>query len=157
MRNVTTEVSLRIEEFLRGTRLEVRVDDPGQPDGVDMIELAVPPDTAPGARFRLARPRGGFVIVRVKARPDFRFKVRGSDLRCDLRISLARARNGGEETVRGATGAVLRLQVPPNAGRGQILRIPNEGLPRARGGRGDMLVRLLYTPDVRIRRVAGRI
>ena len=157
-RNLAQDAHLRPDEFLRGTRLEVRVNDPANPDGPETYELVIPPDSAPGARFRIPREgafRGGFVAVRLKARPDPRFKVRGSDLRCDLRIPAERAAKGGSEMVRGLTGS-LRVTVPPGVGRGEVLRIPGEGLPRPRGGRGDLLVRVDYRPEVRVTRVSGR-
>jgi DnaJ-class molecular chaperone len=156
LRNVTKEVHLRVEEFLRGTRLEIRVNDPASPGGAENYELIVPPGTAPGARFRLPRDGGGQLNVRVKPRPDFRFKARGSDLRCDLKISLQRAGRGGTESVRGAAGNPLRVQIPPKIARGEIIRIPNEGLPNTRGGRGDLLVRILYAPAVQVRRMTSR-
>ena len=157
--NVAKEIHLRIEEFFRGTTLEVRVNDPGNPNGVETYELIVPPETAPGTRFRLPRGgifEGGHVLVRVKARPDFRFKVRGSDLRCDLKITSQRALQGGLESVRGATGNFLRVPIPSRVSRGEIIRLDGEGLPRPRGGRGDLLVRLTYRPDVQIRRATQR-
>ncbi len=153
---IAREVHLRIEEFLRGTRLEVRVNDPADSVGPEIYELVVPPDTAPGTRFSLSRSGGGTVTIRVRARPDFRFKVRGSDLRCDLKINVQRARQGGTESLRGATGANLRVQIPPNVARGEIIRLPGEGLPRPRGGRGELQVRILYTPVVQIRRAKRR-
>ena len=154
-RNITQDVHLRLEEFFRGAALEVRVNDPGNPDGPELYPLQVPPGTTPGARFRIPREggfSGGHVLVRVRARPDFRFKIRGSDLRCDLRISTRRAGQGGSESVRGVTGNYLRVQIPPGVARGEVLRVEGEGLPKARGGRGDLLVRIVYTPEVRIRR-----
>ena len=99
---------------------------------------------------------GGFVQVRVKALPGFRFKARGSDLRCDLRINSRRATQGGTEMIQGITGAMLRVQIPPGVGRGAVLRLPNEGLPKPRGGRGDLLVRITYRLDIRILRTPGR-
>jgi len=155
-RNIGKDVHLRIEEFLRGTTLEVRVTeaDPGEP--AEIHELTIPPDTAPGTRFRLPRPGGGMVTVRVKARSDFRFKVRGADLRCDLKIHFQRARQGGMESIRGATGNFLRVQIPRNVARGEIIRIVNEGLPKSRGGRGDLLVRISYRPEIRITRASAR-
>lgn len=155
-RDVSQDVHLRIEELLRGTSLEIRVNDPGNREGQEVYALDIPPDTAPGTRFRIRREgafSGGRVQVRVRARPDFRFKIRGSDLRCDLRISARRATQGGPESVRGATGDYLRVQVPPGVARGDVLRVPGEGLPKARGGRGDLLVRIVYAPQVRITRV----
>jgi DnaJ-class molecular chaperone len=156
--NITKEVHLGIPEFLRGTKLEVRVNDPANPNGAEIYELAVPPETAPGTRFKIPRAEPfdrSFVLVRLKARPDFRFKTRGSDLRCDLKISAQRATQGGVESVRGATGNFLRVQIPRSVARNEIIRIPGEGLPKPRGGRGDLLVRVTYRPEVRITR-AGR-
>lgn len=158
-RNISHDARLRIEDFIRGTSLEVRVNDPANPNGPEIYQLAVPPETAPGTRFRLPRAEpfaGGFVQVRVRALPGFRFKARGSDLRCDLRINSRRATQGGTETIAGATGAPLRVNIPPGVSRGEILRIPAEGLPKPRGGRGDLLVRITYRPEVRISRASGR-
>lgn len=158
-RNISQEVQLRIEEFLRGTTLEVRVDDPANPHGPEAYQLVIPPETAPGARFRLPRDEpfaGGFILVRVRARPGFRFKARGSDLRCDLRIKSERAAQGGTEVIQGVNGTPLRVQVPRGIGRGEIIRVPGQGLPKPRGGRGDLLLRIIYRVEVRITRSTGR-
>ena len=154
-RNISQDVHLRIEELLRGTKLEVRVNDPANPNGVETYELIVPPETAPGAKFCLPRAglfEGGFVLVRVRVRPDFRFKVRGSDLRCDLRIHFQRAQQGGTEMVTSASGARIRVQIPRGVERGEIIRVSGEGLPKPRGGRGDLLVRVVYQPQVQFKR-----
>ena len=156
-KNLAQDIHLRLDDFLRGTRLDVRVQDPANPDGAETYSLEIPPKTAPGARFRLAREgyfRGGVVTVRVKARPDPRFKVRGSDLRCDLRISADRAAKGGSENVRGLSG-FLRVSIPPGIGRGEEIKIPGEGLPKAHGGRGALKVRIDYRPEIRITRSPG--
>ncbi|MEI7535068.1 MAG: DnaJ C-terminal domain-containing protein, partial [Verrucomicrobiae bacterium] len=82
----------------------------------------------------------------------FRFKTRGSDLRCDLKIKADRAAQGGMEMVRGLTGSMVRVPIPRGVGRNEIIRIANEGLPKSRGGRGDLLVRITYRVEVRISR-----
>jgi DnaJ-class molecular chaperone len=156
--NITKEIHLCLEEFLRGTTLEIRVNDPAN-TGVEIYELIVPPQTPPGARFKIPRHEPferGSVLVRVKARADFRFKIRGSDLRCDLKINSQRALQGGVETVRGVMGKFLRVQIPKRVSRGGIIRIAGEGLPKPRGGRGDLLARILYTPPTQIRRNGHR-
>lgn len=158
-RNISQDVHLRIDELLRGASLEVRVNDPVIPKGDETYQLVIPPETAPGTRFRLPRTEpfeGGFVQIRVRALPGFRFKVRGSDLRYDLRIDARRASQGGTEVITGPTGAPVRVQIPPSLARGEILRVPGEGLPKPRGGRGDLLIRVTYRPDVRITRTSAR-
>ncbi len=158
-RNLSQDVNLRLEDFLRGTTRDVRVNDPANPHGPEIYELVVPPDTAPGTRFRLSRTgpfAGGFVQLRAKALPDFRFKVRGSDLRCDLKIKPERAVKGGMEMIRGLTGAMLRVAIPRGVSRGEILCVAGEGLPKSRGGRGDLLVRINYRVEVQIKHPPGR-
>lgn len=150
------DVFLRIAEFFRGTKLHVRVSDPGNSAGPETYSLEVPADTAPGMRFKLLRENGGIVAVRVRVRPDHRFKVRGSDLRCDLRITAQRAAQGGTEFVIGPTGNRLRVNIPRAIARGEIIRVPGEGLPKPRGGRGDLLVRVVYRPEVRVTRASFR-
>ena len=157
-KNIAQDVQLRISDFLRGTTLEVRVKDPGNPHGAETYTLVIPPDTAPGERFRVPRDEpftGGYVNVRVKVQPNARFKARGSDLRCDLRISAQRATQGGTEMIQGPTGSQLRVEIPGGIARGETLRIPREGLPKPRGGRGDLFIRITYRPEVRITRAAG--
>lgn len=150
--HLAQETYLRLEDFFRGTALEVRVNDPASSDGPEIYPLLIPPATAPGTRFRVPRNAGGFVMVKVTARPDFRFKVRGADLRCDLRIRPERAKLGGLESVRGVLGNSIRVAIPSRTARGEVIRIAGEGLPKPRGGRGDLLVRVTYTPQVRITR-----
>ncbi len=153
-RNISQDVRLPLDAFFRGASLDVRVNDPANPEGMETYTLAVPAETAPGSRFRVARTgafAGGAVLVRLKAFPNSRFKTRGSDLRCDLRISAQRATQGGHEMIPGPAGKMVRVVIPARVSRGQILRLPGEGMPKARGGRGDLLVRVTYRPVVEIR------
>jgi curved DNA-binding protein CbpA len=101
------DVFLSPEELIRGTSLDVRVDDPANRSGAESYRLEVPEGTAPGERFRITREEpfaGGVVAVRVKARPGGRFRTKGSDLRMDLRVSAERARSGGWRFRRGSFG-----------------------------------------------------
>lgn len=156
-RDVAQDVMLRVEEFLRGATLTVRVNDPANPHGPESYELEAPPETAPGTKFRLARAEpfeGGFVVVRLRVMPGARFRPRGSDLRCDLRISTARATNGGSEMIPGPGGRMVRVTIPAGVARGTVLRVTGEGLPKPRGGRGDLLVRVSYRVEVKVTRGA---
>jgi len=154
-RNLSKDVHLPMEAFFRGTSLDVRVEDPASPDCAETYRLEVPAETAPGSRFRLPRQgdsQGGVVEIRVKALPGFRFKARGSDLRCDLRITAQRASKGGNEMMPGPAGQMIRISIPARVPRGEVLRIAGQGLPKARGGRGDLLVRINYRVTVNVSR-----
>ncbi|MBA3650224.1 MAG: DnaJ domain-containing protein [Chthoniobacterales bacterium] len=67
--NITQEVRLRIEDFLRGTSLDVQVKDPANRDGPETYRVTIPPMSAPGTRLRLPRVgtgARGFVQLRLK-------------------------------------------------------------------------------------------
>jgi DnaJ-class molecular chaperone len=154
-RNISQDVHLRIEDFLRGTSLEVQVRDPGDRNSAEIYHVDVSPETAPGARLRVPRAapfEGGFVTLRLRPLPGHRFKVRGSDLKSELRISARVAVHGGTEAMPGPAGAIVRVNIPAGVRRGEVLRIAGEGLPKARGGRGDLLVRITYRPEIRVTR-----
>jgi len=154
-RNISQDVNLRIEDFFLGTSLEVQVRDPGNADSTEIYPVLVPPETAPGTRLRIPRAapfEGGFVILRLRPIPSHQFKARDSDLKCELRINARLATEGGTETIPAATGRMLRLNIPAGVRRGETLRIAGEGLPKSRGGRGDLLVRVIYRPEVRVTR-----
>lgn len=158
-RDIAQDAMLRVEEFLRGATLTIRVNDPANPHGIESYELEVPPETAPGTKFRMARTEpfaGGFVVVRLRVLPGSRFRARGSDLRCDLRISAARAASGGSEMIPGPDGRMVRVTIPARVARGTVLRAAGEGLPKPRGGRGDLLVRVTYRVEVKITRGSKR-
>ncbi len=154
-RDVKQDVFVSAEELIRGVSLEVRVDDPANPDGPECYQLELPEGTAPGERFKIARAgamAGGVVAVRVKVRPGGLFRAKGSDLRMDLRISGERAKGGGTEMVPGPAGGMVRVEIPAGVARNAVLRVAGEGLPKARGGRGDLLVRVRYRVEVRVTR-----
>jgi curved DNA-binding protein len=158
-RDIAQDVMLRVEDFLRGAMLTVRVNDPANPHGAESYELEVPPETAPGTKFRVARAEpfaGAFVVVRLRVLPGGRFRVRGSDLRTDLRISATRATSGGSEMVPGASGGMVHVTIPAGVARGVVLRVTGEGLPKPRGGRGDLLVRVTYRVEVKVSRGVKR-
>lgn len=153
---ISQDLHLRIEELLNGTTREVRVQDSVNSAVPEIYKLTIPPLTPPGARFRIERSdSGGVIEVRIKAMPDFRFKIRGFDLRCDLKIRPDRAAKGGIETIKSATGSLIRVQIPAGVERGATVRILDEGLPKPRGGRGDLLVRIVYRPEIRVVRRQG--
>lgn len=148
------DVPIRIDEFFRGVRLQVRIHDPANPAGAETYSLEVPPETAPGTRFKISRdePIGGTLEVRVKAQSSARFKVRGSDVVTELRISAQRAEQGGDERLPGPDGRMVALSIPRHCERGTILKIPRAGLPKTHGGRGDLQVKVTYRPEIRITR-----
>ncbi len=154
-RDLKQDVLLSAEELILGTALTIRVDDPANPEGEESYRLVVPERTAVGERFRVNREgmfAGGVVVVRVKMRPGYQFKPRGADLRAELRISPQRAKAGGTEMMAGPTGGMVRVTIPAGVARESVLVVTGEGLPRARGGRGNLLVKVKYRVAVEVKR-----
>ena len=56
-RNISQDVNLRVEDFLRGTSLEVQVRDPGNPSGTETYPVLVPPELHPGRVCEFEEPR----------------------------------------------------------------------------------------------------
>lgn len=154
-RNITQDLSLPIKDFFRGASVEVRVKDAANGNAAEVYPLDVPPQTAPGTRFKIARSPeagGGFIQLRVRALPAFRFKSHGSDLLCELRIDNRLAASGGMAALETPANSRLQIKIPARVKRGETLRIRGEGLPKRLGARGDLLVKITYRPEVRATR-----
>ena len=151
--NVSQDVHLKIDQLLRGAQMDVHVADPGNADQIETYAVEIPPMTPPNAKIRVSRSQnigGGTLTVRVKPMPDYRFRPRGSDLRCDLQVSSDFARTGGPRSIDGPLGETFEIEIPPNDKRGEVFKIEGAGLPRPTGGRGDIHVKVNYRPDVRV-------
>ena len=141
--DVTASVAVTLEQLVRGEK--VRVD---LPTG-RTVEVAIPPGTRPGQTIRLkgqGKPgasggQAGDAMVTVEFVPHPDFRVDGDTLRRDVAITLDEAILGAKVRVPTLDGPVT-LSVPPNSSGGRALRLKGKGLPRAGGGRGDMLVNL---------------
>ena len=136
--HATAEVTLA--EVVRGAERMVSVD--GR-----RLEARIPAGVNDGARIRLRGavkdPGGGAsgdVVITVRVKADPRFERRGADLVAELPLTLAEALLGAEVPVAVPTGTV-KLRVRPNTQNGQEIRLPNRGLPKRGGGKGDLIVR----------------
>lgn len=157
--DIKEDVFINFREFITGTTREIVVNDPANPGGSESYELTVPPETTTGKQFRMQREapfERGYVIARVKPWPDARFKARGADLRCDLHIHAQLAESGGTADITGVTGINFDIDIPEHCPRGEIIVVEGEGLPCARRGRGNLLVRIMYRPEVRTRKTNAR-
>jgi molecular chaperone DnaJ len=111
------------------------------------FQVKIPAGVKNGARIRLAGrgepgPAGGkpgdlFVRVNV-ARHDL-FGRKGDNLTLTLPVSFPEAALGANVQVPTLNGPVT-LKVPSGTPTGKTFRIKGKGAPKARGGRGDLLV-----------------
>lgn len=141
--HVTATAAVTLEQLVRGEKARVDL-----PTG-RTVEVTIPPGTKPGKIIRLkgqgrpAPPGGvpGDALITVDFVTHPRFRVDGDMLRTDLDISLDDAVLGGKVRVETLEGPVT-LNVPPWSSGGRTMRLKGKGLPKAAGGRGDILVML---------------
>jgi len=113
---------------------QVKVRVPAGVDHGQLIRLA-----GRGEPGRNGGPAGDlFVIVRVGSHPLFGRD--GANLTLQLPVTYPEAVLGAEVKVPTLDGAPVTVRIPPGTPSGRTLRVKRHGVPRPRGGRGDLLV-----------------
>jgi curved DNA-binding protein len=133
------ELELSLEEAARGGRRRITLG-----DGRD-YEVNIPPGVKDGQRIRLAGEGGtgmgggpsGDLFLRVRIRPDPRFRVEGRDLHVDLPVTPSEAALGATVEVPTLDGT-SRVRVPAGSSTGRKLRLRGQGMPAPRGKPGDL-------------------
>jgi len=142
-------VSMTLEDIAAGKKARVTL-----PNG-KTVDAAVPAGIEPGQQIRL-KGQGhpgqlggpaGDALVTVEFAPHKLFRPEGANLRLDLPVSLDEAVLGAKIRVPTLEGAV-EMAVPAGSSGGKTMRLRGKGLPKASGGRGDLLVQLkIVLPD----------
>jgi molecular chaperone DnaJ len=127
----------------------------GRVSETETISVKVPAGVADGNFIPLrgmgdVGPRegpAGDLIVLIEEKPHALFDRHGDDLHLDVPISFATAALGGKVEVP-TLGQSVKLEVPAGSQSGRVLRLKGRGLPRLRGGEGDLLTRLIvWVPE----------
>ena len=113
---------------------------------VKRIEVTIPPGVQSGTRIRVTGRGGpgsnggpnGDLYLQVEVRPHPRFERRGDDLHVEVDVPVADAALGGEVSVPTLKGKALALKVPAGTQSGKVFRLAGQGMPRQRGGFGDL-------------------
>ena len=71
------------------------------------------------------------------------FERHGDDLLLEVPVSFATAALGGMVEVPTLDGGAASLDVPSGTPGGKVLKLRNRGLPGLRGGRGDIVARIV--------------
>jgi curved DNA-binding protein len=133
------ELELSLEEAARGGRRTVTFADGRE------YEVNIPPGVRDGQRIRLAGEGGqgtgggpsGDLYLRVRIRPHPRFRLEGDDLHTDVPVTPWEAALGATVEVRTLDGRA-QVKVPAGSSCGRRLRLRGQGMPRPRGGNGDL-------------------
>jgi curved DNA-binding protein len=147
------ELPLSVEEAYRGGRRSVTLTGPG---GERTYGVNVPRGVTDGQRIRLAGEGGrgsgdappGDLYLRVRIRPDSRYRLEGRDIHVAVPMAPWEAALGATVPVR-APGGTVKLGVPAGSSSGRRLRLRGEGMPNPRGRDGDLYaeVRIMVPPE----------
>jgi DnaJ-class molecular chaperone len=141
--DLSVTAAITLEQLARGEKARVDL-----PTG-KTYEVAVPAGVKPGQQIRLkgmGRPGelggpAGDVVITIEFVPHPIFKPDGDALRVDLPVTLDDAVLGAKIRVPTLEGTVS-IDIPPNSDGSKPMRLRGKGLPKAGGGRGDLLVSL---------------
>lgn len=151
--DLVTRLHFTPRELVLGTERRLaypvhpRSDGATLPAGGRTLEFTFPPMTAVGARLRWAghgwqrgRSRGA-LVVEVASSEMPAAAVKGDDLRIVQPISMIEWLRGGDVSISAPEGRVL-VTLEPRHPPATKLRLSARGLPRGKGGRGDLIVTL---------------
>ncbi|MGQ0750735.1 MAG: DnaJ C-terminal domain-containing protein [Betaproteobacteria bacterium] len=142
---------LTLEQAAQGTEMDVGLsllerDERGVPRrGTRNFKVRVAKGATHGQRLRVPGKGGkgmnggrdGDLYLNIALTPHRLFRPDGHDLYLDLSLTPSEAVLGATVEVPTLAGAV-NLKVPPGTQAGQRLRLAKRGLPKPRGGEGDL-------------------
>ncbi|MFQ6041113.1 MAG: molecular chaperone DnaJ, partial [Candidatus Poribacteria bacterium] len=121
----------------------------GQVSRYRTITVKIPPGVEDGANLRLQRQGNsglkggppGDLYVNIQVQPHPHFKRNGKNIIYETSIPFTTAALGGEIKVPTLKG-IATLKIPKGAQSNQTLRLRGQGIPDAKGNRGDQLVKI---------------
>ncbi|MER7817364.1 DnaJ C-terminal domain-containing protein [Streptomyces sp. NPDC096153] len=148
------EILLGVEEAYHGGKRSITL---SGPDGPRTYDVTVPPGVVDGQRIRLAGEGGrgsgggssGDLYLRVRIKPDSRFRLEGRDIHVVLPVTPWEAALGATVPVP-TPGGTAKITVPGGSSSGRRLRLRGEGMPNPRGVNGDLYaeVRIMVPPKL---------
>jgi molecular chaperone DnaJ len=123
----------------------------GRRSETETLAVRVPPGVSTGNFIRMAGMgdagyRGGAagdLIALIEEKPHPVFRRDGDDLQVEVPTSFVTLALGGRIDVPTLDGAAAAVEVPAGSPSGRVMRVRDRGLPGLRGGRGDLLARLV--------------
>jgi curved DNA-binding protein len=153
--NVNLNYQISLEDAFAGKQTELSYTVGGVPH---TVKLTVPPGVDTGMKFRYpgkgdatikdAAPGDLYITVFVQDHPTFLRD--GARLGYKLAVNALDAILGWEPIIPTIDGRELKVKVPAGVQHGQVLRVPNRGMPIPGGDqRGDMLIEInIVTPQI---------
>lgn len=147
-------VDISFEEAVRGTTTQVQVT--RRSGGIERLQVKIPPGVDTGSKVRVVgkgepgmhhgTPGDLYIVMRV--RPHAYFTRQGSDILCEVPVTLAEALLGAKIEVPTIDGK-LTMTLPAGTQNGRRFRLRGKGVSTLRGGgRGDHYVTVhVVLPD----------
>ncbi|MEV6653156.1 DnaJ C-terminal domain-containing protein [Streptomyces sp. NPDC051219] len=146
------EIQLSVEEAYHGGKRSVTL---AGPEGQRTYDVRIPRGVVDGQRIRLAGEGGhgsgeaprGDLYLRVRIKPDSRFRLEGRDIHVVLPVTPWEAALGATVPVT-TPGGAAKVTVPGGSSSGRRLRLRGEGMPNPKGADGDLYaeVRIMVPP-----------
>jgi curved DNA-binding protein len=144
-------VPITIEAAYSGTEIDLDLNMPEYDQNGRLqrvphaFKARVPKGATDGQRLRIAGKggrgvnggRNGDLYLDISLRPHPLYRATGHDLYLDLPLAPWEAVLGTAVEVP-TLGGRVRLKIPPGTQAGQHLRLPRRGLPKPKGGQGDL-------------------
>lgn len=151
------KILLDLEDAWRGASRQIglRVPQLGADGRVHLAErtldVRIPAGVKPGQMIRLAGQGGpgaggaaaGDLFLEVHFHPHPRYRLDGSTLVAELPVAPWEAALGAVVPVQLPDGSTLKVRVPADAQGGRTLRVPGKGLPGAKAGDLELVVRVV--------------
>jgi len=145
-----TPLTLTLSEAFHGTQKRLRIGD-------SQTQVSIPAGVKQNTKIRLrgkgalnprTQQRGDiYLVVQLTPHPFYRFE--DDNLVCEVPIAPDEAVLGGKIDVPTPDGDVV-VTLPKGVKSGQSLRLRGKGWPRAKAGRGDLLVKVVITPPTQL-------
>jgi DnaJ-class molecular chaperone len=142
--DIRARMEISLEDAIRGGKTRI-----GFSDG-RTIDVTIPKGAVDGQVLRLrgqgapGRSGPGDALIELALRPHPIFRREGDALVFDLPLSVPDAVLGAKVEAPTPDGPVT-LSVPKGSNSGATLRLKGKGLPTGKGGRGDLLARIMIT------------
>jgi len=111
----------------------------GMSNATSTIDVKIPAGVKDGSKIRVENN-----ILVIKILKHSFFELKGSDLYCEIPLSITEAVLGGEIEVPTLKGT-LKSKIAPMTQTGKKLRFQGQGLPSMKGDSGDLYVKVIVT------------
>ncbi len=141
------DVKVTLEELYNGATRELTLQLPGK--GPKTFQVTIPAGTTDGKTLRLAGQGGagmggaasGDLLLTIKLIQHPVFEADGHDLSVGIKLQPWQAALGDKVQVPTMDGPVS-MKIPAGVQGGQRLRLRGKGLPKKKGGAGDLFARI---------------